>query len=1271
MKTLKLAFSLFVIFLLASFSSGAAPNRVCDYIVGSTTTASGFANCSEEVGELFKRGTIDTTGAANVGNAITATSSPAVTLLTDSLRVVLDSPVTISGPATFSLDATAAAPILKSDGTALASGDIVSGVRYDMSYRAVSPAWILSTATGLGAAPSNAPFITVGNSSLLPNERSISPDGTTITGTDGGANSTFGLAVTANGIGNSQLRQGLGLTVIGRSANTTGNVGDIQAPADNRVLGSAAGSLAFRQIVNADVTTNTLNYSTLQQASTVTLLGNPTGVTANVQQITLGGNLAFIGSTLDVVGAATLQTATGITATGTVQTDATVLTATAPIQSWTVSTVAAGTGVRLPASSLTVRYAISNTSVNALKVYGGGANTIDGVATGTGITIPSGGAAWFIPATATTWHTIRQPILSGDVVTTSTNPLVTTIQPDAVALTTDTTGNYMVDATGGISIAVTHVPAEGSTAALAFNYTADASANPALAVNECVFSSVSGGGAIVCEGSVVDTFEGAMRFPNVTAADATHTVLTDLTFDTSAEIAAIVSDETGTNKLVYSDNPILVTPNLGTPSAVNLTNGTALPLAGLSGPAAGMTTFLATPTSANLAATMTDEIAGGDALVFLGIPADDQIPVADGAAGTTWRLLPDSDAAGVILGYDVTTNIFSTKIDDDVPEAGDFAALTATLPITQSGGVISTSMATNRLLGRSTAATGVAEEITPNATLSLALGSLSVVDVTCTACLGTTEVDALDTADVTTGTWAAARMPAYTGDVTSLAGSLALTIAADSVALSTDTTGNYQSGNTAGRGITVSQTPSEAFSPTIAFDFTDGGNDPAYGAGECQFSNGGVGAVRIVCEGDTVDALESNIVFSEPTVSDKFMTVPDANSNPVQPLTCGGTDKVSGVNASGVITCSSDAGGAGSGTVMTVNGTALIAANLSDATPAPPAGGSNVLWQRLAGAPDQVSAYLPLGSSDTQLLFNDGGTTVGGDADFAWNKTTNDLSLLGVDTQITMKAITAEPASPAAGNAHLYVKSLGGRMLAKIKGPSGLDYALQPAVFNNNIVLWKPTTVTAGVWENTIGAGVGTYTTALPTTTSTYTSIRRARWANVVTTVNQVLGQRNTELMFYRSNAAQQGGFFFYARGGFDVWTNGGRAFAGLHSATTVVSADPSLLNNTVGFAVDAADNGAISFLTRGTAATKAATGFTITSGKGYDMMFYAAANSSEITWRIVDLNTQTEASGTATLNLPAVNVLLTAGVLASNAAVAPVTSIQLGVNKIYIETDY
>jgi hypothetical protein len=220
-----------------------------------------------------------------------------------------------------------------------------------------------------------------------------------------------------------------------------------------------------------------------------------------------------------------------------------------------------------------------------------------------------------------------------------------------------------------------------------------------------------------------------------------------------------------------------------------------------------------------------------------------------------------------------------------------------------------------------------------------------------------------------------------------------------------------------------------------------------------------------------------------------------------------------------------------------------------------------------------------------------------------------------------------------------------------------------------DVSLWKPTTATAGLWINTVGAGAGTFNNTLPTTTNQYTAHKRARYSNVVTTLNQVLGQRNTEAIFFRGNSTGQGGFYFFACCGFDTWTNGGRFFAGLHSATTVVSAEPSALNNTCGFCIDSGDAGAIFFLTRdGTTATKAPTGLTAVTNRGYCVEMFAAPAGANIFWRITDMVSGAVASGTAVATLPVNTTLLTAGVLASNAALTAANAIQLGVQRIYLE---
>jgi hypothetical protein len=65
--------------------------------------------------------------------------------------------------------------------------------------------------------------------------------------------------------------------------------------------------------------------------------------------------------------------------------------------------------------------------------------------------------------------------------------------------------------------------------------------------------------------------------PSTKTLVVTTDKLSTLAATTSAELAGVISDETGSGSLVFAISPTLVTPNLGTPSAISLTNATNVP----------------------------------------------------------------------------------------------------------------------------------------------------------------------------------------------------------------------------------------------------------------------------------------------------------------------------------------------------------------------------------------------------------------------------------------------------------------------------------------------------------------------------------------------------------------------------------------------------------------------------------------------------------------------------------------------------------------------
>ncbi len=332
----------------------------------------------------------------------------------------------------------------------------------------------------------------------------------------------------------------------------------------------------------------------------------------------------------------------------------------------------------------------------------------------------------------------------------------------------------------------------------------------------------------------------------------------------------------------------------------------------------------------------------------------------------------------------------------------------------------------------------------------------------------------------------------------------------------------------------------------------------------------------------------------------------------------------------------------------------------ADGNWAAPAGGGG-------GSGDVIG---PASATDNALARFDGAT----------GKLVQDGLIGSPDTGELVLSTSTSPAIPASGKLAVFARPVGGRMMPVVMGPSGLDTPLQPHVGVNATVWWRPhgnsTTVsTSGI--NITAAGTATTTNVA--TDTLYNMMKRIYYRVTTAAATAVAGWRGSNDQWsVGGTLAATGGFHLILRWGPDTGatTATHRGFAGMRPSAAPTDVEPSTLLNMVGMGWDAADAN-IQFMHNDAtgAASKIDLGAsfpvpTVNNSAVYEIALFSPPGTTQrADYRVRNLTTGAEATGSVTTGLPASTTLLAPAIHMSVGGTSSV--IGIAVMSAYVETDY
>jgi len=266
------------------------------------------------------------------------------------------------------------------------------------------------------------------------------------------------------------------------------------------------------------------------------------------------------------------------------------------------------------------------------------------------------------------------------------------------------------------------------------------------------------------------------------------------------------------------------------------------------------------------------------------------------------------------------------------------------------------------------------------------------------------------------------------------------------------------------------------------------------------------------------------------------------------------------------------------------------------------------------------------------------------------------------------------PTSPSAGRTKIFSDAMASRRLVGSVDSNGFHFDFQPALFNSTTYMWLAGTGTtlAINWGTSFTArNNGTNAAqAHPTKASTnaITSLNRATFSTG-TTATGASGIQSSATNAWRGNAANLGGFFFFARFALEATSGTYRMFVGLSENNATLNAQPSTLNNTLGIGLDSTDTNFQFMIRNTTTSTKIDTTVAANTTTVYDFYMYAQPNSSQVDFELRNAVTNAVLkTSTETANLPASTVFMY--MQSHIQSVTGTTAKLLALNRIYVESN-